>query len=354
MKDKIQFRTTTKILFGLLSVVFVLFFLIALQRISGKNQITTIKDFTMGTSISATLYGQERDQAGMEIMERLKYLDEDVLSWREEQSELGRLNASFPHGKMGTASDEQLIKWIEQALELAKKSDGAFDPTIGPIVMLWGIETEHPAVPKKESIEEELKKTGYTKVSVQGMMVMTEQDDVTLNLGAVGKGIACDEVKRILEEYDVSGAVVSVGGSILVYGKKENHIPWNIAIRDPFGEAGDVFGVLKLQDGCVISTSGDYEKYFEQDGVMYHHIFDPETGYPADSGLASVTVVCENGLISDGLSTACFVLGIEKSKEVLEQYDAEAVFIRKDGSVEVTDGLQEYFVVSKEKESQGN
>ena len=140
----------------------------------------------------------------------------------------------------------------------------------------------------------------------------------------------------------------------MVYGSKENHIPWNIAIRDPFGEAGDVFGVLKLQDSCVISTSGDYEKNFEQDGVMYHHIFDPETGYPADSGLASVTVVCENGLISDGLSTACFVLGIEKSEKVLEQYDAEAVFIRKDGSFEVTDGLQEYFIVSKEKESQGN
>ena len=138
----------------------------------------------------------------------------------------------------------------------------------------------------------------------------------------------------------MSSGVVSVGGSLLLLGSRER----TIAIRDPFGEVNDSFATLRLRD-CFVSTSGSYEKYFDRDGVRYHHILDPTTGYPADAGLCSVTVVCGEGLLSDALSTACFVLGIDASLPVLERYGAEAVFVGQDGQVTVTDGLADRFTL---------
>lgn len=169
----------------------------------------------------------------------------------------------------------------------------------------------------------------------------------------MGKGIACDRIKDLLDEDMIAqredtgtqGAIVSVGGSILVYGKKPDGEKWTVAIQDPRGPDGEYMGVLSLDDTTVVSTSGDYEKYFMENGKRYHHILDPHTGYPAESGLISVTVVCENGLLSDGLSTACFVLGKERGLKLLEEYGAEGVIIDKDKKVTVTDGLQKQLTI---------
>ena len=170
-----------------------------------------------------------------------------------------------------------------------------------------------------------------------------------IDLGAVGKGIGCDISKEILDKNDVDGAVISVGGSILVYGQKPDKSPWKIAITDPRGEDESlILGGLTIDKDCYISTSGDYEKYIMKDGVRYHHILDPSTGYPADSGLISVTIVCDNGLLSDGLSTACFILGLEKSQSLLEKYNAEAVFVDKDKNVYMTDGMKDMFELTND------
>lgn len=142
---------------------------------------------------------------------------------------------------------------------------------------------------------------------------------------------------------DIQGAVISVGGSILVYGDKGNGHGWNIAIQDPRGATGDVLGVIYLDGEAMISTSGDYEKYFEIDGKRYHHIFDPNTGYPADNGLISVTVVCDNGMLSDVLSTACFVMGLEDGMEYAKTKGVEAIFVTDEKKVYVTDGLKKTF-----------
>ncbi|MCL2487202.1 MAG: FAD:protein FMN transferase, partial [Oscillospiraceae bacterium] len=142
----------------------------------------------------------------------------------------------------------------------------------------------------------------------------------------------------------VSGGVVSTGSSVLVYGAKPGGAAFDIGIRDPLGGPNDLLGVLRIENG-VISTSGGYEKYFEADGTRYHHIFDGKTGYPSDSGLLSVSVFCESGLLSDGLSTACYVLGYERSLELLKQYNAEAVFVLEDKTVRITVGLRQYFTL---------
>ena len=166
-----------------------------------------------------------------------------------------------------------------------------------------------------------------------------------LDLGSVGKGIACDEVRGVLENSKIKRAVVSVGGSILLYGEGEK---FTVGIRDPFSESStESFAVLTLPATCV-STSGSYERYFDRDGVRYHHILDPKTGYPAESGLVSVTVVCSDGFMSDALSTACFVLGYEKSLPLLEKYGAQAVFVFNDRSVRVTGSLADSFKLEKD------
>lgn len=176
------------------------------------------------------------------------------------------------------------------------------------------------------------------------------EDQCTLDLGAVGKGIACDVAQNYLKQQkEVSGAVIAVGGSILLYGSKADGSNWNVAVQNPRGKDGEAMGVLSLSGTTNVSTSGDYEKYFMQNGKRYHHILDPSTGYPAESSLISVTVVSDNGLLSDGLSTACFVLGKEKGERLLETYGAEGVFIDQNKKVTVTKGLKDKFTILNEE-----
>ena len=160
-------------------------------------------------------------------------------------------------------------------------------------------------------------------------------DGVKLDMGAVGKGYACDSIMGIIYGTSRIKAVAAVGGSVLTYSSDPKET-FKLGIRDPHGQATDYCAVLETAGTCV-STSGNYERFFEdENGKVYHHIFDPSTGYPADSGIISVTVISTDGCVSDALSTACFVLGIEKSLPLLEKYGAEAVFITDDKTVYTT------------------
>ena len=212
------------------------------------------------------------------------------------------------------------------------------------------------AVGNPDELRKAAEHTGWKSVVVKStgaLYSVTRTDDQTiLDLGSVGKGYALDVVYDALKPEigkTLDGGVIAVGGSILVFGKREDGSGasegkgFRVGIRDPEGQSEDVLGVITFPENtekCCISTSGGYEKYVEKDGVRYHHIIDPATLHPADSGLASVTVVCENGLVSDGLSTACFILGEEKAKQLLSEYGAEGILIREDGSRYITPGLE--------------
>ena len=201
----------------------------------------------------------------------------------------------------------------------------------------------------EERLEPTDKKTN-TDESISSIYI---EDQCTLDLGAVGKGIACDVAQNYLKQQkEVSGAVIAVGGSILLYGSKVDGTNWNVAVQNPRGKDGEAMGVLSLSGTTNVSTSGDYEKYFMQNGKRYHHILDPSTGYPAESSLISVTVVSDNGLLSDGLSTACFVLGKEKGQKLLETYGAEGIFIDQNKKVTVTKGLKDKFTILNEEYSE--
>ena len=322
---------------------------------STESQIGTIAqydktDVAMGTVINETVYTKGKNHTDTYI-KKLKELEDDLISWRIKDSEIGKINSSAGDEKGVTVSDDT-ASYLKQTLDISQKSHGALDPTIGKITRLWGIDSPNAKakIPDQKELDKLREEIGYQKVKIEGNQVILPQD-VSLDLGAVGKGLGCDVLKDTLaKDKNVKGAVIAVGGSVLVYGSKESKEPWTVAVADPRGEEGSYMGAISVSDQeKYISTSGDYEKYFIKDGKRYHHIIDPSTGYPADSGLISITVVCDNGLLSDGLSTACFILGKDKGAELLKEYGAEGVFIDKNKKVYVTDGLKDQFQIVNDK-----
>lgn len=331
----------------------------------------TAYNFGMGTSLSVTVHGKmnskttvslAEEEAGA-IFDAVKYLDNEVISWRYEGSALYLLNSGGVLTLNGK-SEEMLYEVIKKSLEICRDSEGALDITIRPVLDAWAIETyDQPwedYIPPEEDVLLYAKKiTGTDKVAVRDDGI--ELDGTVIDLGSVGKGYVLDYVaNKVLKEFSETkgvkerSVVFSAGGSVLVYGTGNMKRKYKIGIRDPEGSIADTVGYLEFSSKCgkvCISTSGNYEKYIEKDGVRYHHIIDPITMKPADSGLASVTVVCDDnsidpeysGLISDGLSTACFVLGEERARKLLEKYNAEAVFIDEYGNISVTDGLKDSF-----------
>lgn len=289
--------------------------------------------FVMGTVAKAKINGRNSAEVEEQIEDSIAGIEKACLSWRVEESDVWRINQAA--GKDVSVSRES-AEWISRALDICESSNGAFDITIGELTKLWNIGSEGASAPKEEKINEVLKSVGYQRTLVNATSVMCGEGQ-SIDLGSIGKGIACDIAYNILEESNIKNAVISIGGSVLVYGSKSALI----GIIDPFNTSGTV-GTLKLKGKCV-STSGDYERYFEQDGEVYHHILNPSTGYPTDNYLKSVTVICDSGLDSDALSTACYVMGYQKSKELLNKYKAQAVFIFKDKTIALTKGLEASF-----------
>ncbi len=305
----------------------------------------TNADFAMDTVVSETLYTSGED-INTQIGEMLREMETSLLSWTEENSQISQLNNA--DGEPVEVSDN-LAADLEKIRLLSEDSNGAFDPTIGKIIRLWDIDGENPHVPDQSEINALLPEVGYEKIRLDGSLV-TLLDGCTLDLGAVGKGMGCDLIMDYLQtQPDVFGMILNLGGSsVMTYGEKPDGSPWKVALTDPRDTEGDYLGAITLDANQFLSTSGDYEKYFIEDGKRYHHILDPKTGYPVWNGLTSVTIVCDQGYQADGLSTACFVLGMDAAKPLLEKYDAEAIFVDEDKNVYVTSGLMDKFELMKE------
>ena len=231
---------------------------------------------------------------------------------------------------------------FEDALQVSKDSQGAFDLTVLPLSQLWNFDklgdsdfdVSTMKVPDKEDIAQAMAKVDYTQLKYDDAtgILTTENPDIQIELGAIGKGYAIEQAKDVLKRSDASGGMVSAGSSIYVCGTKKDGSRFRVALRDPRGDENSAIGVLTLSD-TTISTSGDYERYFEKDGVRYHHILDPRTGYPADSGLMQVTIICDDSVIGDALSTACFVLGLDKGMNLAAKYGVNAIFVDTDKNI---------------------
>lgn len=299
----------------------------------------------MDTVVSETLYTTGEDITA-DVITALKDVETNLISWTEEGSQIYEINQNA--GSTTTVSDET-AGYLKQVLDLSEASGGAMDPTMGKVIRLWDIDGKNPHVPAEDDLKSLLADVGYDKVILNGNDV-TMPEGVTLDLGAAGKGIGCDAAKKILDaDKEVSGMILNLGGSsVMSYGSKPDGSAWQVAVTDPRDTEGDYLGVVTLNGTEFLSTSGDYEKYFIEDGIRYHHILDPSTGYPARSGLTSVTVVCDDGLDADGLSTACFVLGKDKAEELLKKYNADGLFVDDSGHVWLTEGMKERFQLLKD------
>lgn len=329
----------------------------------------TSVDTAMGTIVSQTLYVQETGRSASEedweelqespcasVMGILKELEEQELSWRIEGSEVARINALADQGEAGEdlslGQGEQGIfaslsaamgETLARIWQVSMDSGGALDVTLGRLSRLWNLDgTDFSRIPEEGQVRDALKDTGFGRVQFPENGIWLPLG-MQLDLGAVGKGIACDRVRAYLNSRpQITGAVVAVGGSVVTYGQKPDGSPWKVAIVHP-REEGSYLGVLSLTGEQFVSTSGDYERYVTVDGVRYHHILDPATGYPARSGLCSVTIVCGSGLLADALSTACFVLGSEQGLDLAKSYGAEALLVEEDGTLRMTEGMREIF-----------
>ncbi len=302
-----------------------------------SSQQTKKTYIAMGTVITSSITGKDAEQTTGEIEEAVIGLENACLSWRTEGSDIWRINNN---AGSDVSVSRETADWIGRTLDISADSDGAFDVTLGKLTQLWNIGNGNETVPSKDEINSLLENIGYKGIIVSDTSVRIGQAQ-SVDLGAVGKGIACDSIREILKSRDIKEAVISVGGSVIVYNQKAS-----VGIIDPNNTATSMATVV-VDDKCV-STSGDYERFFEADGKKYHHIIDPETGYPVVTDLRSVTVICDSGLDSDALSTACFVLGYRKSLELLKKYEAEAVFVFDNNTVSITDGLKNSFELTSD------
>ena len=295
--------------------------------------------FAMDTVMDFTIYGESGliDQS-----ESLIASLESLVSVTDANSELYAINQTGSGTLTGKASS-----LMEQALEICRRTDGALDLSIYPIVRAWGFTTGSYQVPDEAEIQALLPLVDYRKIqydAADGDVTLPE--GMKIDLGSVAKGYAGQLVAQMLREHGVQSALLNLGGNVQTVGAKPDGSPWQIGIKDPQGE--DAMMVLSVEDQAVV-TSGGYERYFEQDGQTYWHIMDPSTGHPADSGLISVTIVGDEGVVCDGLSTALFVMGLEKAADLWAQSgDFEAVFVTASGEVYITEGLRDRFALTEQ------
>ncbi|MDO4343866.1 MAG: FAD:protein FMN transferase [Eubacteriales bacterium] len=277
------------------------------------------------------------DENGEELMQRcMEMCDamEKTFSRTDSESELYAVN----HRQQDTVEvSAGIAELVKVGLDYYEKSGGKFDITIAPLSDLWDFKSEDARVPEAGAIEEALQKVDAAKVHVDGNVLRFDSPDTMIDLGALVKGYAADRLKAYLTSQGVTSGLINLGGNVLAIGTKPDGSNWNIGIQKPFGDYGDSSAVVEVDDQTVVS-SGIYERYFEQNGVLYHHILDPDTGYPVQSDIEGVSVISDTSLTGDALSTSCLALGFEEAKELIGKIEgAEAVFVLKDGTLAYTD-----------------
>lgn len=230
---------------------------------------------------------------------------------------------------------------MERSLEIYKSTKGVFNPAIYPVMQAWGFDTKKYKVPSKENLQATLKNTDASKIKYNksSRVATFENKKMEIDFGGIAKGYTSAAVMKIFKDCGVTSGLVSLGGNVQALGSKVDGSSWKVAIQNPDSEE-NYLGVLNIRNKAVI-TSGGYERYFEKNGKVYHHIIDPATGYPANAGLKSVTIVSEDGTLADGLSTSLFIMGLEKAenywRENSDKFDV--IFLTDDNKQYVTEGI---------------
>ena len=291
--------------------------------------------FAMDTYMTLTAYGKNAKKALDEAVDEINNI-EQLVSTGIDSSEVSQIN------KNGKGSVSETTGYlIKRSKEIYDSTNGVFDITISPIMQAWGFPTENYRVPGKKELKKlrGLMGADHVLYDEKKQEVTLNKEGMKIDLGGIAKGYTSSKVMDIFKENGISSAVISLGGNVQTLNGKPDGSDWRVAVENP-ADTGSYIGVLSIKDKAVI-TSGGYERYFKQDGKTYHHIIDPATGYPADNGLISVTIVSDDGTLADGLSTSLFIMGEEKAaqfwKENSEKF--ETIMETADGKLYVTEGI---------------
>ncbi|MEA4894919.1 MAG: FAD:protein FMN transferase [Oscillospiraceae bacterium] len=318
--------------FGISALIFILLFTNLSACANQDTEKITKSDFVLNTIASITLYGNYDEALIDECFDLCRHY-ESLFSRTNKNSEIYRLN----HREISSVSDET-AELIEEGLRYSELSNGAFDITVEPLSSLWNFTSDTPSVPNVADIEAACGKVDYTAVKISGNTVTFSNDYAAIDLGAIAKGYIADRVKQLLVSRGVERAIINLGGNVLCIGGKSKSEGFKIGIQYPFGE-GSIASVTV--SGLSVVTSGVYERYFRQDGILYHHILNPKSGYPYDNGLLSVTIIGESSGVCDALSTTCFALGKDAGMALVESMNGYyAVFITDDYRLWYTEGAE--------------
>ncbi len=303
-----------------------------------KNIAVTRDVFAMDTYMELKAYGKNAGPALEKAEKRIHEL-ENELSATSDQSDIWKINHSC--GKETAVSDDTAVL-IDKALEIGESTNGALDITIFPVLKEWGFTTQKYHIPEEYKLESLLENVDYRQIKLNDKTVFIPEN-AEIDLGALAKGYTGDEVMEIFKSHSIDSAIVSLGGNVQTLGSKPDGSDWKVAVRDPFSPEKDMC-VVEISDKAVI-TSGNYERFFTgDDGERYWHIIDPADGYPADNGFVSVTVIGENGLNCDCLSTALFVAGLGGYKEIIKGYQGyDFIFVTDDERILYTGGIKDKF-----------
>lgn len=333
MKNK---KTALAIFLGI--IVAAVFFV---SIFSSKKSPVNHQSFAMGSPIAITVYGEKNgEKTAASATEKIKELDSKYLS--------PVLNTSYAYSlnnERSITADEYFKEYIEKCIELSSNSE-KFTLLSGQLKKLWNIENGG-YVPTAEETEKLLPDLTDGNITVDGNVISLAGNG-EVDFGALGKGTACQTALDYLKSQNVENAICTVGGTVGVIGKPDGKDEFSVGIRNPFGAQNEYFGTLNATD-CFISTSGDYEKYFEKDGVRYCHIFDATTGAPVQNDLTSVTVVAKDGTVSDFLSTAIFCEGVENGLTLAKKYNAEVIIVKNDKTVIISEGLKDKFTLTDDE-----
>lgn len=308
-----------------------LIFLFSFLLFSCEKKIGPQYQLSLGTVCFINLYDDGKKSVYDEIFERLSEIDSEF-NGNNEDSEISKVNENAKKSAVKVSGDFAFV--LKTALCAAEISGGDFNPALGKLIKLWGINTENAHVPLKSEIDEAKSLCDWKKIifDEKNQTVFLDDAGILLDFGAIAKGFAADEIAKICKKNNVRRAMIDLGGNILAFGKKSESEKWKIGIKNPDEPEGEAAQVVFIEEGSVV-TSGNYERYFIQDGKWYHHILDVKTGFPAEAGLKSVSVICKKSIVADALSTTFFVSGKEKSlvlKKIFEEKfgeNLEIIFI---------------------------
>lgn len=321
------------------------------------NEPISISSIKLNTAVQITIYDSQ-DKALLDDCLALCDKYELVFSRTNEKSELYKLNhrkdtsdkdpntdrQTTPYPVSGTADtwhiSEDLAALLSEGLDITRESDGAFDIAIAPLTSLWDFTAEDPRVPDDAAIQKALPLCSSDGVTIDGQDITLPSDDIQFDVGAIAKGYIADRLKDFLMKKGVKSAIINLGGNVLCIGSKPDGTPFKIGIQKPFADRNETEAVMDITGKSVVS-SGIYERYFKQDGKLYHHILNPQTGYPYDNGLISVTIISDQSVDGDALSTTCFALGLEDGLKFAEKKGVQAVFITEDYELHYTDGFRD-------------